>query len=57
VLHGFAPVVLFAAAVESGAAGAAAPRILVTLLLPLLAIQALPPRSIAIPAGVDNDAS
>jgi hypothetical protein len=31
--HGFAPVVLFAAAVDNGATGAATPKILVTLLL------------------------
>ena len=39
------------------ATGAAAPRILVTLLLPVLAIQTLPSRSIAIPLGVDIDVS
>jgi hypothetical protein len=52
--YGFAPVVLFAAPVASGATGAPAPRIRVTLLLPVFAIQTLPPRSTAIPAGVDS---
>src|ERR1035438_3044125 len=37
-----------------GAAGAAAPRILVRVLLPLLAIHTLPARSMAIPVGVDR---
>jgi hypothetical protein len=50
-------VVLFAVAVDSGATGAAAPRIRVTLLLPVFAIHTLPPKSIAIPLGVDNEES
>ncbi len=36
----------------SGAAGAAAPRMRVTVLLPLPVIQTLPPRSMAMPPGV-----
>ena len=47
----------FAAAVESRAAGAAPPRILVTLLLPLLAIHTLPPRSMAMPLGEESEES
>jgi hypothetical protein len=54
LIQGFAPVVPFAAAVVSGATGPATPRILVTLLLPVFAIHTLPPRSTAIPPGVDN---